>query len=369
MLPTLRRAGLVAAAVLTATLALAAPAAAHGGDAPAGTDYRTEVTGLTPAPPGLTVHAVEAGARLELVNHTGRDIVVIGYSGEPYLRVGPAGVYENRRSPATYLNQTLAGDTGLSPDADPAATPVWRRVDDGTAVRWHDQRARWLDDSPPPQATADPTREHRVRDWTVPLLDGTTPVTVRGDLTWVPPPDPYPWWVAATLGFLAVGAAGLLPAARPAGARGLSTVGALLALGGAGLVVLVLGRALDAGTQSLGGVLAALFTDQVWSLVTGLGSIAAGVFAVARRPAADFALALAGACLALFGGFANVAVLSRPVLPMPWPPTAARVLVVLALATGAGALGAGILRLHAAARAVPGGPVGAPVRDVERRAG
>ncbi|MBM0240264.1 hypothetical protein JNW88_29910, partial [Micromonospora sp. ATA32] len=32
----------------------------------------------TPARPGLTVRAVEAGARLELVNRTGRNVEVIG---------------------------------------------------------------------------------------------------------------------------------------------------------------------------------------------------------------------------------------------------------------------------------------------------
>ncbi|MBY8872446.1 hypothetical protein K7640_11405 [Micromonospora sp. PLK6-60] len=354
----LRRAGTVLAAVLAATLALAAPAAAHGADAPDATDYRTEVTAVTPARPELTVRVIEAGARLELVNRTGRDVVVIGYSGEPYLRVGPSGVYENTRSPATYLNRTLAGDTQLSPEADPAATPVWRRVDDGPAVRWHDQRTRWLDDAPPAQVAADPTREHRVRDWTVPLRDADEELTVRGTLDWLPPPDPYPWWVAAALGFLAVAGAGLLPGR--AGARGLGAVGALLAAGGIGLVVLLVGRELDAGAQGAGGLLAGLLTDRIWALATAVGAIAAGGWALARRPAADFALALAGAGLALFGGFANLAMLSRAVAPVPWPAGWARVLVVLALGTGLGALGAGLLRLHAAARRAPA-PAPTPV--------
>ncbi|MEV0155102.1 hypothetical protein AB0H57_15330 [Micromonospora sp. NPDC050686] len=358
--PLLRRAGTVLGAALAATLALAAPAAAHGADAPAATDYRTEVTGLAPASAGLTVRAVEAGARLELVNRTGQDVVVIGYSGEPYLRVGPSGAYENTRSPATYLNRTIAGDTRLSPDADPAATPVWRRIGDGPAVRWHDQRTLWLADAPPAQVGVDPTREHRVRDWAVPLRDGGGELTVRGTLDWVPPPDPYPWWVAAALGFLALAAAGLLPARTGAGARGLGAVGALLAVGGVGVVVLLVGRELDAGAQGAGGLLAGLLTERVWALTTAVGAIAAGGWALARRPAADFALALAGAALALFGGFANLAMLSRAVAPVPWPAGWARVLVVLALATGLGALGAGLLRLHAAAR--PGtAPAPAPV--------
>ena len=62
-------------------LALAAPAAAHGADAPDATDYRTEVTGLSPCDTGVTVRAVEAGARLELSNDTGATVTVLGYSG------------------------------------------------------------------------------------------------------------------------------------------------------------------------------------------------------------------------------------------------------------------------------------------------
>ncbi|MGB2567539.1 hypothetical protein ACPFP2_03675 [Micromonospora citrea] len=349
--PLLRRAGLVVTAALVTVLTVAAPAAAHGADAPDGTDYRSEVTGLTPARPDLTVRAVEAGARLELVNTGGRDVEVIGYSGEPYLKVGPGGAYENTRSPATYLNRTLAGDTTLPAEADPAAPPQWRRIADEPRARWHDQRVLWRESGVPALVAADPTREHRVRDWAVPVRDGAEPVEIRGTLDWVPPPDPYPWWVAATLGALALGAAGLLPAGSTAGTQALRAVGALLALGGAAAIVLVVGRELDAGADGLGGLLFGLLTGQVWALLTALGAITAGGYALARRPAADFALALAGTCLALFVGVANLSMLSRAVAPVPWPGQYARLLLVLVLAAGTGALAAGVLRLHAASRA------------------
>ncbi|MEU8210610.1 hypothetical protein AB0B85_15575, partial [Micromonospora sp. NPDC049044] len=176
----LARAGLVAAAAGLVTLISAAPAAAHGADAPDGTNYRTRTTGVTPQRPGLEVRVVEAGARLELTNNTGRAVEVIGYSGEPYLRVAPDGVFENSRSPATYLNQTIAGDTALPAEADPAAPPTWRRIADGSTVRWHDSRALWQESAAPAAVRAAPDREHRVRDWTIPLRDGADPVTVLG---------------------------------------------------------------------------------------------------------------------------------------------------------------------------------------------
>ncbi|MFG1882874.1 hypothetical protein [Micromonospora sp. NPDC049102] len=347
----LARAGLVAAATCAATLLTAAPAAAHGADAPNGTDYRTRVAGVTPARPGLTVRVIEAGARLELTNHTGRAVEVIGYSGEPYLRVGPDGVFENSHSPATYLNRTLAGDTALPADADPAAPPSWRRIADGTTARWHDQRALWQESTPPAEVRAAPEREHRIRDWTVPLRDGTDPLTIGGTLDWVPPPDAYTWWAVSIVGLLAVGALGLFAAASPAGVRALAALGALLVVGGAVAVGYPVGRELDAGAQGVGGVLSGLLSGQIWPLLTGLGAVAAGWYALTHRPAADFAVALAGACLALFAGVANAAVFARSVAPVPWPPEVARVMVAVVLITGVGATAAGVLRLHAASRA------------------
>ncbi|MDG4802560.1 hypothetical protein [Micromonospora sp. WMMD980] len=354
MIPApLRRAALVVAGATTALLALAAPAAAHGADAPDGTDYRGTVTGVGPERPGLTARMVEAGGRLELTNRTAVDVTVLGYSGEPYLRIGPGGVYENSRSPATWLNRTIAGETRLPAEADPAAAPAWRRIADGPTYRWHDQRTLWREDGPPAVVVADPEREQRVRDWVVPLRAGDSAIEVRGTLDWVPPPDPYPWWVAATLGFLVVGAAGLVPGGTAAGVRALRAVGALLAAGGVAAVALTVGRALDTGAPGVGGLLAELVTGQVWTLLTGLGALAAGGYALARRPGADFTLALAGACLTLFAGVSNLAVLSRSVPPTAGPPTLTRVLVTVALATGTGAVAAGLLRLRTAARTAP----------------
>ncbi|WP_431882170.1 hypothetical protein [Micromonospora gifhornensis] len=347
----LTRAGLLLAGLVTTLIATAAPAVAHGADAPNGTDYRVEIGAVAPDRPHLSVRVIEAGARLELTNTGDQPVEVIGYSGEPYLRVGPDGVYENTRSPATYLNRTIAGETVLPPEVDPAAAPQWRRVESGSTARWHDQRALWREAGPPAQVRAAPDREHRVRDWVVPLRDPAGPAEIRGSLHWVPPPDAYPWWVVAVVGALAAGALGLLPAASVPGRRALAGLGGLLAVGGVAAVLLAVGRVLDAGATGVGAMLLGLLTGPVWTLLSGLGALAAGGWAVRRRTGADFPLALAGTCLALFAGVTNAALLARSVVPVPWPPTLARVLVVLAVGAGAGALAAAVLRLHAAGRA------------------
>ncbi|MGC5050460.1 hypothetical protein ACLQ2S_03240 [Micromonospora sp. DT48] len=351
----LARAGLLLTGTITAILATAAPALAHGADAPNGTDYRVSVTGVTPDGTDLRVRVIEAGARLELTNTGDTPVEVIGYSGEPYLRVGPDGVYENTRSPATYLNRTIVGDTALPAEVDPAAEPRWRRVDSGTTARWHDQRALWREAQPPAQVRAAPDREHRVRDWVVPLRHADGPSEIRGTLDWVPPPDAYTWWVGAVVGALAVGALGVLPAASAPGRRALAAIGGVLAVGGVAAVALAVGRALDGGAEG-GAVLPALLTGPLWTLVTGVGAIVAGArVVVAERSHADFVVALAGACLALFAGVPNVAGFARAVLPTPWPPTVTRILVVLVVVGGAGALAAALLRLHAAGRRAPAG--------------
>jgi hypothetical protein len=102
----LGQAGLVVALAGLLVVGRAGPAQAHivgvGGRA---SNYRTDIRDVTPPVPGLSVHVLEAGNQLELTNHSGQEVVVLGYRSEPYLRVGPTGVYENQRSPSTYANR------------------------------------------------------------------------------------------------------------------------------------------------------------------------------------------------------------------------------------------------------------------------
>lgn len=318
-------------------LAVAAPASAHGGNAPDGTDYRSTVTGITPAVTGLTVRTVEAGAGIELTNRSGRTIEVLGYSGEPYLELRADGVYENIHSPATYLNLTVAGDTPLPPEADATVPPTWRRAAGGPSVRWHDHRAYWMGQTVPPQVRADPSRVHRIRDWSVPLRDGGTTMEIKGTLDWLPPPPPAQWWACTLLAAAALAALGrILP--RP-------FLAVISASGGAVAVAYAVGRSLDAGYAGAG-IAQGLFLAQLWPVATGLAALAAAGYALTRRPAADFALALAGACVAVFAGLANAAAFGRAIAPVPWDATLARVAVLIVIAAGAGTATAGALRLR-----------------------
>ena len=111
--------------VVTALVVLAVdatPAAAHTVSGQGSTNFRTTVTGVRPPTPGLTVRSVELGSRLEVTWTGPEDLTILGYAGEPYLRVGPDGVYRNRRSPATYLNVSR-NQTAVDPAAAGAILP------------------------------------------------------------------------------------------------------------------------------------------------------------------------------------------------------------------------------------------------------
>ena len=84
-----------------AVLALAGPASAHVGGGAAGSNYDGRVLSVTPEVPGLSVRILQFGDELELVNHTSTEVMVPGYSDEPYLRIGADGVWRNANSPAT----------------------------------------------------------------------------------------------------------------------------------------------------------------------------------------------------------------------------------------------------------------------------
>jgi hypothetical protein len=303
------------------------------------------VTGISPALPGLVIRTVSAGTQLELVNRTGRTIEVLGYSGEPYLRVAPDGVYQNANSPATYVNQTVSGGPVPPPGASPAAPPSWQKLSATPAVLWHDHRAHWMSTTRPPAVSADPGSPHRISSWSVPLRDGVRQFTVTGTLDWVPPPAPAVWWAGALLLAAAVAGLGLLRSPRALRvAAGVAALAGLAALGYAAAGVA------DSGPLGTLGALRALVATETWPLLCGVATLAAAAYAARRRPAADLALGLTGACLALYAGAGNAAVFAHAVPPVSLPDSAARLLVLLCAGIGAGLAGLTALRLRATGR-------------------
>jgi hypothetical protein len=212
---------------LLAALTVAGPASAHVGGGAAGSDFDGRIVSVTPEVPGVSVRILQFGDEFELVNETSTEVVVPGYSDEPYLRIGPDGVWRNANSPATYLNLDRFGQAQPPANADAEAEPDWQQVSTQPQYVWHDHRTHWMSENQlPPTVQADPTQRHTVAEWTVPLVHGSTEMTVEGVLTWTPPPSPAVTWpVYVGLVLLAV-AAGLL-------ARTARLLGVLMAVGAA----------------------------------------------------------------------------------------------------------------------------------------
>ena len=337
----LLRAGAVLGAVLALNLSLPTPAHAHGADAPDATNYRTAIT-RAPELAGLTVETIEAGARLQLTNHSGRNVEVLGYQNEPYLEVRPDGVYENIHSPATYLNITIA-HVDPPAHADPTVPPEWRKVADEPRWRWHDQRAIWSSPQPPSQIVSNPDAPHHIRDWTVPMRVDATPLLLSGSLDYVPPPAPWLWWGLSVLGIGVVTLLGLSRFRRQVG-RILAAL--VIAAGVLGLAYGV-ARELDAGNDTFWSVVGQLFATQLWPAVTSIAAIAFAVDALlSRKGDGDFAIAMGGTAVGLFAGMVNAAAFHRSITPVSWDPDVARAVIVAIIAMGGGGAVAAMLRLR-----------------------
>jgi hypothetical protein len=324
----------VAAAVLL--VATAGPAAAHViGAGPRPTNYRTEVHGIEPAVPGLEARTVAAGDRLELVDTTGQEVVVLGYRLEPYLRIGPDGAFENRRSPSAYANRFVTAPASIPAEFDPAAAPAWRRIGDRPRVAWHDHRAHWS--GPDPQAVAAaPGRRHVVvPTWQVPVRLGGRTLLLEGDVAWVPGPSPWPWALAAVAVFAAALAASW-GARRPR----------ILA------VVAVLAVAADAA-HTLGALLgsaAPLSAELNGTVTTVAGWVVAGLAAYrlvrGRTESAAIFLLLGGTLLTLAGALPDLPALGRSQLPTVVGPLPTRAAIAVTLGLGAAMVVAGLLAMR-----------------------
>jgi RNA polymerase sigma-70 factor (ECF subfamily) len=248
--------GLGAVALVPAVVAVvglsAGRAEAHTGYAlPPATNLRTSLLKVVVPVAGVEASSVDLGDQLELRGVPARDLIVLGYQDEPFVRSAPDGVYVNARAPS------LGGDPDhgdLERDPDPAATPEWVLVGGPGLVRWHDHRSHWMGVDDPPAAAAQPERAHViVESWTVPLVAGSDRGEISGDLRWEPPPAPWPSVLLATASLVAV----LIPALLGRSRRSVLAASIVLA---ASTLVVITGWVIDGGAtagQVIGGCLPA----------------------------------------------------------------------------------------------------------------
>ncbi len=193
----LQRGTFVAAAALLALLVLAGPASAHGRGSES-TNFRSRIL-QTPDIPGVTWEIKGGDQYLVVTNTSEQEVVVSGYEKEPYLRVGPDGVFTNAASRATYVNGDRYGEVAdLPPNLGPEQEPRWAKVSDEPTYAWHDHRIHWMSTQLPPIVT-DASQQTLINPWRVDFSYGGGQESLTGELLWIPAPSPLPWLAGALL--------------------------------------------------------------------------------------------------------------------------------------------------------------------------
>jgi hypothetical protein len=145
---------------------------------------------MSVAPPtkGLNVRIVDGDDALELRNSTGRNVMVPGYEGEPYLRFLTNGRVEvNVNSPAKYLNEERYGAVTVPKGVGAKTKPRWQLIAKGGVYTWHEHRIHWMSTEQPPRVKESGGKTlMKVFDWNVPVKVGVKRVKVSGKLWWVP---------------------------------------------------------------------------------------------------------------------------------------------------------------------------------------
>jgi hypothetical protein len=335
----MRRILLCASAAAVWLAVAAAPASAHSVSGVSATNFHTSLTSITPEVPGLDVKVIEAGSRLQLENHTGQEVLVLGYKDEPYLRVGPEGVFQNRLSPATYLNQTRKGNQPPESAENAKVGDVdWQRISSDPVARWHDHRIHWMLATNPPIVQRAPGKRHVViPEWTVKMKQGDRPIAVKGNLIWEPGPSGLPWYGLALVLLILVVALGRSAAWAP----GLAAVTA-------GLVAIDVFHTLGLGLANAGGLgyrLGKAISQSPFSLLGWAAGVLAIVWLLRRRPDGLSVAALAGLLIALLGGVGDATALSRSEVPFGFGAALARLAVTASIGLGFGLAAAAALRL------------------------
>ncbi len=211
----------VSVVALVGVLLTASAAWAAGADPGASPDVPgvvSAVTELTPADAPLTARVVDGIGGVEVAVATTQPVEILGYEREPYLLFFGGEVFENRRSPSTYVNSQDPA-RGIPPLDELRGPPDWVPVGSGTSWRWHDHRTHY-GSRPSARMLADPSAGFRIKRWRILATVDGQPVAIAGSLDYRPT-------VRA-----AAAAPAAPPASPPGGGGGLGPAGYALLVGG-----------------------------------------------------------------------------------------------------------------------------------------
>jgi hypothetical protein len=294
--------------VLFALVALAAPAGAdaHLRSGVVAVDYRASVVSPNPAVKARVYHSDRA---LSVTAEPGHTVVILGYLGEPFVRIGAGGLAVNASSlTAAGLGLLKGSSSGTG----------WRFRSRGMTFVWHDRRLRGL------PAGVDHKR------WAIPLVVDGRSARLTGELERVQRPPASPW-ILLGLPFVLVAVLLLLRrrmywVRAAAVALGVTSAVGMLATGA--------GFALD--SYGSGGKWVAAANELVFALV-GIAFIVRGSRQVK---------AIAGGALGFLGlgvGLSKIPVFLHGVVLSVVPGTITRLIVSVTISAGAAATALGLL--------------------------
>lgn len=286
---------LACALLLASTTLLATPggAAAHLRSGTVAVGFHVSVDA---SPAGVDARVYQSDRAVRAAVRAGHSLVVLGYVGEPMLRLDAAGSAVNLASPS-------AAAAGLVRPRDALrGRPVWRLERGRHAAVWHDVRI---------QGVADGV-------WTIPLVVDGRPGFLRGRIEVLPRPAAWPWAVLAVLVLGGAGTAYLAGRMRTAAT-------AFAAVAGAAAVATAALFAIDAYASPGAWIAGA---DELVFAAVGFGALAWGTAQV--RAAASIGLGLLAVAVAASKG----AVLLHAQVLAAAPGDVARVSVVVAASAG-----------------------------------
>jgi len=267
-----------AVTVACAVLLPATPAWAHSAAGLDESNYQTSITSIEPASSAVTVKVIELGARLQLTVEPAHTATVIGYDDEPYLRVGPDGIFVNTHSSASWLNRDRYGTAKPPAGVKSSDPPVWQRLGGGLTVQWHDHRTHWMSTTLPPMVAPSPGQRHVILPrWIVPIVVDSVPLNVVGTLVWEPAPSSVPWLGGAVLIALVT----LFAIRAKGGARWWVALGALIVLVDVLLVLTATGHVKAVALVAAAIALLLVVAARKLPLAEAVGgaAVAAGAFA------------------------------------------------------------------------------------------
>jgi hypothetical protein len=172
----------VIAGVLAIGAAAAPPAGAHASDP----TVHPVIDAVDPPVPGITVQlAASVTAQLVVANPTPTPVSVVDPNDEPFLRIGPDGVFANKASPSWYLTNSPNGDATVPEDAHAGAPARWEQVSTEPAWGWFEHRLHPM----ARHAPADVVRTRKTTTlarWSVPFFYGGQPFRVKGRIVYEP---------------------------------------------------------------------------------------------------------------------------------------------------------------------------------------